>query len=53
MKHKIPNLLLFPIIIGMTRIYIDTPAKYASFKGLAFEKMFKWQWKLLDKILKM
>jgi hypothetical protein len=53
MKHKIPNLFLFPIIIGLARLYIDTPEKYASFKQLAFEKMFKWQWKVLDKILNM
>ncbi|MDT0160451.1 hypothetical protein [Bacillus sp. AG4(2022)] len=52
MRHKIPNFFLFPVII-MARLYIDTPEVYNSFKQLASEKMFKWQWRVLEKILNM
>lgn len=53
MKHKIQNIFLFPVIIGMSKVYINTPERYAVLKELSFNKMFKWQWRLLDKILKM
>jgi len=52
MKHKIPNLFLFPVIIMLARLYIDTPEKYGNFKKLSYQKMFVWQWKALDRILK-
>lgn len=51
LKHLIPNVLLFPVLVMLAIFFLRTPASYQNLKKLSFNKMFRWQWFMLDYIL--
>lgn len=51
LRHKLPNLLFFPFLIGMAKVYLYTPKRYSHFKTMSRNKLFGFQWRILDRIM--
>lgn len=49
--RKFLNFILFPLIVCACYVFLRRGAAYKNFRFLAYEKMYTWQWRLLDKLM--
>lgn len=50
-KQKIINLFAYPFIVLGSLMALRKASAYRNFRQLAYKKMYKWQWSLLDKLM--
>lgn len=50
---KFRNLFLFPIVIFGCLWKFKKDVGYKNFHRLAYKKMYKWQWWILDRLMEM
>jgi len=51
-KQKLINLLFYPLIVCGSLVILRKGSAYKSFRQLAYKKMYKWQWRVLDKLMR-
>lgn len=52
-KHLIPNVVFFPLIVLGVVLFLRDSKSYWSFRELAELKMFNWQWIVLDHVMRL
>ena len=52
-KHLIPNVIFFPLIVLGAVLILGNSKSYKTFREISELKMFRWQWFVLDHVMRL